>query len=73
MNKMAAPIGQHGIYLFWLQLLNHLSDFHAVFTDGLSIRSSLRPDHEDWCHSSPLNKYFDCRFDGIVYQLVRCA
>ena len=24
MNKMAAPIGQHGNYLFWLQLLNRL-------------------------------------------------
>ena len=35
MNKMAAPTGQHGKYLFWPQLLNRLSDFHAVFTGAL--------------------------------------
>ena len=55
MNKMAAPTGQHGEYLFWLQLLNRLSDFHTVFTDDLRKRSSLFPDQGDWCHSSPLN------------------
>ena len=53
MNKMATPTGQHGKYLFWLQLLNHLSDFHTVFTDDLRKRSSLCPDQGDWCHSSP--------------------
>ena len=56
MNKMAAPTGQHGKYLFWLQLLNRLSDFHTVFTDDLRKRSSLFPDQGDWCHSSPLSK-----------------
>ena len=54
MNKMAAPTGQHGKYLFWLQLLNRLSDFHTVFTDDLRKRSSLFPDQGDWCHCSPL-------------------
>ena len=55
MNKMAAPTGQHGKYLFWLQLLNRLSDFHTVFTDDLRKRCSLFPDQGDWCHSSPLS------------------
>ena len=54
MNKMAAPTGQHGKYLFWLQLLNWLSDFHTVFTDDLRKRCSFFPDQGDWCHSSPL-------------------
>ena len=31
---MAAPIGQHGKYLFWLQLLNCLFEFHGIFTNG---------------------------------------
>ena len=52
-NKMAAPMGQHGKYLFWPQLLNNLSDFLAVFADGLINKSSLCPDQGDWCHSSP--------------------
>ena len=46
MNKMAAPIGQHGNYLFWLQLLNCLSDFLTFFTDGLRKRSSLCSDQK---------------------------
>ena len=49
MNKMAAPTGQHGKYLLWLQLLNRLSDFHTVFTDDLRKKSSLFPDQGDWC------------------------
>ena len=54
MNKMAAPIGQHGKYLFWIQPLNRFSDFHTVFTDGLRKRGSLCPDQGDRSHSSPL-------------------
>ena len=40
-----APMGQHGTYLFWPQLLRlWLSDFLAVFTDDLIKRNSFCPD-----------------------------
>ena len=55
MKKMAAPIGEYGKYLFWLQLLICLFDFHAVYTNRLRKRTSLCPDQGDWCHSSPLS------------------
>ena len=73
MNKMAAPTGQHGKYLFWLQLLNRLSDFHTVFTDDLRKKCSLFPDQGDWCHSSPLRPIptkHCCRLTAIVGRLL---
>ena len=78
MSNMAAPIGQHGKYLFWLQLLNRLSDFHTVFTDGLRKRSRLYCDQGDWCHSSPLRLWalnggrgnVACRFKEMIMSSV---
>ena len=37
-------MGQHGKYLFWLQLFKCLSNFYAVFTDGLRKWTSFVPD-----------------------------
>ena len=69
MNKMAAPSGQHGKYLFWLQLLNSLADFHTVFSDDLRKRCSLFPDQGDWCHSSPLTHSEMCDSDRYTKRL----